>query len=282
MTTRRIVISSFRIIGLILLFLLLTLLTQTGGIEFLLFWLLWRKIRERFTKKWLRISLGTTSFLAFHAVFAFLIIPLIAPLFGRKPLPIYHENIQPLNLLTCSCNRHYVKPELYDAILNVSTKLNEENQGSIVAYLDAGFPFMEGFPLFPHLSHDDGEKIDLALFYVDAKSGQSLNLEAPSFIGYGVYESPKAGESNQPLVCDKKGYWQYDILSKIVPQWHQDDYQFDEARTQKLLQLLSNEKAIKKIFIEPHLKNRMYLNSSKIRYHGCQAVRHDDHIHVEL
>ena len=60
------------------------------------------------------------------------------------------------------------------------------------------------------------------------------------------------------------------------------DYQFDEPRTQKLLQLLSNEKAIKKIFIEPHLKNRMYLNSSKIRYHGCQAVRHDDHIHVEL
>ena len=60
------------------------------------------------------------------------------------------------------------------------------------------------------------------------------------------------------------------------------DYQFDEPRTQKLLRLLSNEKAIKKIFIEPHLKNRMYLNSSKIRYHGCQAVRNDDHIHVEL
>ena len=42
-------------------------------------------------------------------------------------------------------------------------------------------------------------------------------------------------------------------------------------------------KAIKKIFIEPHLKTRWGLkNYQKIRYHGCHAVRHDDHIHVQL
>ncbi|MFT5619364.1 MAG: hypothetical protein ACI85I_002607, partial [Arenicella sp.] len=38
-----------------------------------------------------------------------------------------------------------------------------------------------------------------------------------------------------------------------------------------------------KVFIEPHLKTRLGLeNYSKIRFHGCQAVRHDDHIHVQL
>ena len=29
-------------------------------------------------------------------------------------------------------------------------------------------------------------------------------------------------------------------------------------------------------------KTRLLLTSDKIRFHGCQAVRHDDHIHVQL
>ncbi len=33
---------------------------------------------------------------------------------------------------------------------------------------------------------------------------------------------------------------------------------------------------------KPHLKTRLKLSSAKIRFHGCQAVRHDDHIHVQL
>ena len=37
-----------------------------------------------------------------------------------------------------------------------------------------------------------------------------------------------------------------------------------------------------KVFIEPHLKDRMKLTNSKIRFHGCGAVRHDDHIHIQL
>jgi len=37
-----------------------------------------------------------------------------------------------------------------------------------------------------------------------------------------------------------------------------------------------------KVFVEPHLKTRMKLVDSKIRFHGCGAVRHDDHIHIQL
>ena len=32
----------------------------------------------------------------------------------------------------------------------------------------------------------------------------------------------------------------------------------------------------------PHLKARLGLNSNKVRFHGCHAVRHDDHFHVQL
>ena len=39
---------------------------------------------------------------------------------------------------------------------------------------------------------------------------------------------------------------------------------------------------ISKIFIEPHLKKRMNLKNPKIRFHGCRAVRHDDHIHLQI
>ena len=35
------------------------------------------------------------------------------------------------------------------------------------------------------------------------------------------------------------------------------------------------------IFIEPHLKNRLKIGNNRIRFHGCKAVRHDDHIHFQ-
>lgn len=38
-----------------------------------------------------------------------------------------------------------------------------------------------------------------------------------------------------------------------------------------------------KIFIEPHEKQKLSLTSKyKIRIHGCKAIRHDDHIHLEV
>jgi hypothetical protein len=82
--------------------------------------------------------------------------------------------------------------------------------------------------------------------------------------------------------CGGKGFWQYSLLPKIVSQRNKNDFEFDELRTKRLVQLLTAQKDIGKLFIEPHLKKRLGLNDAKIRFHGCQAVRHDDHIHVQL
>ena len=57
---------------------------------------------------------------------------------------------------------------------------------------------------------------------------------------------------------------------------------FDLKRTAFFIRLLTQDANIKKIFIEPHLKTRMRLKHAKIRFHGCHAVRHDDHIHFQL
>lgn len=57
---------------------------------------------------------------------------------------------------------------------------------------------------------------------------------------------------------------------------------FSTKGTQKLIESILDNKNLGKIFIEPHLKNRMKLGDKRIRYHGCRAVRHDDHIHIQL
>ena len=272
----------------ILIVLCLTVLTQIGGLVYLVFIVSWKVGKKRIPfietlKIWKGRLLKAFSFILFYVFISLFIIPILAKPFGRVPLPITNNaHIKPLNILTCLFNRHYVKPDLYAAFVDVSTDLNAKYPNTTIAYLDANFPFFDGFSLLPHLSHNDGEKLDVAFFYTDAKTGVALNDAAPSIIGYGVFEEPKTNEINQPNNCAKKGYWQYSILSKIVPQWNKQNYVFDANRTKTMVELFAKHPSINKLFIEPHLKTRLNLHSSKIRYHGCGAVRHDDHLHIQL
>lgn len=217
-----------------------------------------------------------------YSIICIVFVPILARPFGRVPLPMNHSNLQPLNIFTCLLNRHYVKQELLNATLEAAQDINTEYPGTTLAYLDANFPFINKFPLLPHLSHNDGKKLDLAFFYQDQESGKALNNAAPSFIGYGIFEEPFPSEENKPAICLNQGYWQYSILGSLVPQWNKSDYTFDQERTKRLLEILCENPSIRKIFIEPHLKARMNLYSNKIRFHGCGAVRHDDHIHIQL
>ena len=61
------------------------------------------------------------------------------------------------------------------------------------------------------------------------------------------------------------------------------EYEFDRDANRFLLQKIMDQSEVKKVFIEPHLQKRLKLNRyKKIRFHGCHAVRHDDHIHFQL
>lgn len=266
--------------------LLLTLFTQTGGIILLLCLPSFSIINHHIKNNIIRFVIKSTSFALVYILISFAVVPIIAAKFGRVPLPVKVNDanaIQPLNILTYLLNRHYLRPQLKETAIRVSDQLNKTYPGSVVCYLDANFPFANGFPLIPHLSHNDGKKLDLAFFYKDAKTGEEINRNVPSGIGYGICELARPGEVNMPLMCEKQGYWQYSFLQKIVPQQAKDKMVFDEKRTKKLLQLLTKNRSIGKIFLEPHLKQRMGLQTyTKIRFHGCQAVRHDDHIHIQL
>jgi hypothetical protein len=60
------------------------------------------------------------------------------------------------------------------------------------------------------------------------------------------------------------------------------DLKFSKSATKTLLNNILSNANVSKVFIEPHLKNRIHLNNSKIRFHGCSAVGHDDHIHFQI
>jgi hypothetical protein len=266
----------------IFIFCLLTAFTQIGGIIYLVSFATHRYIRRGTPNKWLQQALKFGSFLLLYLLATFLIVPLIAPLFGRVPLPLSEtDHLKPVNRLTCLLNRNYVRPELKDAAFSVAEQLNKQYPGTIINYLDACFPFINKFPLLPHLSHNDGKKLDLAFYYIDSRTGKASN-KVPSAIGYGISEMPRPGEINTADLCRQKGYWRYSMLTKIVPQGNKIHFTFDSARTKTLVNLFAAQPAIGKIFIEPHLKIRLNLTTPKIRFHGCGAVRHDDHLHVQL
>ncbi len=263
-------------------FIILTILTQIGGVVYLISLLLYRKltIRNSQLKHW---GISTAMFIILYLIFTLWIVPPIANLTGRTALPISSKknHLKPLTPLTFLLNRHYVSKELKQTLIDVSTNFNKKHRNSAIQYLDANFPFFDGFPLIPHLSHNDGRKVDLAFFYYDILK-QEPSGETPSYWGYGVYASPQKGEVNTAIRCKEKGYWQYDLLGKILPKPDCSYLVLDEKRTASLLELLAKEAAINKIFLEPHLKTRLLLQKvNKIRFHGCHAVRHDDHIHVQ-
>jgi hypothetical protein len=266
----------------IIFFCLLTVLTQVGGVVYLL-----SILTHKLTDKWtsnniLKATYRFTSFLTLYCLTTFLIVPVIAKPLGRVPLPLTKQNhLQPLNILTCFLNRNYVRQELKQAAFNVAKQMNDKFPGTTTNYLDANFPFVDKFPLIPHLSHNDGKKLDLSFCYRDTKTGESTN-ECPSFIGYGICEEPRPDEKNTADFCADKGYWQYSFLTKVISQDSKLDFTFDSEKTKELVNLCAAQPNIGKIFIEPHLKTRLNLTSDKIRFHGCQAVRHDDHIHVQL
>ena len=248
---------------------ILTITTQVGGVIWLISIIL--AYRYQYSKR--------ISFPILYLISNLIIVPLLAPQFGRVPLPVLdHQYIKPKNIIYPLLFRNYVSPTLKTVLINSANDLNKNNIQ--ITYLDACFPFINKFPLLPHLSHNDGKKIDLCFLYKDTQ-GTVIN-EQPSLTGYGFFEAPTAAEINTTQRCKNKGYIQYDY-NRFLCIWPDEDLKFDARNTKRLIATLINDQAVEKLFIEPHLKARLGFNRHrKVRFHGCGAVRHDDHIHLQV
>ncbi len=234
----------------------LTVLTQIAGLA------------------WALALLARRRWLAFPLIYAGLSVATlwIAPLTGRIPLPCTGEaTLKVQTPLYCVLNRQYVVPDLMEVLEQHAARMNAAHPGTQVRVLDANFPFFDGFPLLPHLSHHDGRKADLAFYY--RKDGAYLPGLVRSPLGYFAFEKG-------PTDCPPRWptlRWDLGWLQALWP-----GYPLDETRMRTALRLLSEDARIGKVFIEPHLVQRLDVSSAKIRFQGCRAARHDDHIHLQL
>ena len=246
----------------------LTLLTQLGGVVLLFAYFLSKKIKTPIIGSLFTLFIGLYVFATFVAV------PILAPFNGRERV----KHIQPTNQATVWLNRNYVVPNMNHLIKDVSKEIR--NQGIELHFLDANFPFVDGFPLLPHLSHNDGRKLDLSLIYETA--GGEISKKQKSVSGYGVFSGPTNAEYNQIRECIDAGYFQYDYPKYVTFGEVNQELVFSEKGTKMLVTHILKNDHLERLFIEPHLKERLQLSDEKIRFHGCRAVRHDDHIHIQV
>ncbi len=145
--------------------------------------------------------------------------------------------------------------------------------GTKTFYFDANFPFFDGYPLEPHFTHRNGTTVDMALNWIDSNTIQPIK----GF--YGISAKPRPGEVDMEEKCNNR--WR-SIEMRITSHFYEaEKYKLDEPRTAELIRLFANEKSVRKILLEPHLKTRLGLSKfDKIRFQGCKAARHDDHFHA--
>ncbi|MBI1685646.1 hypothetical protein [Caulobacter hibisci] len=253
----------------------LTVLTQVGGLILLL--TAWVARLRRWP-----VGLSLLTFLAVYGLATAVVVPPLAKLGGRDRLPCLvgkGETYGAVNPLLCMLNRNYARPEARTALAALAGHMAEAYPATVTRYLDAGFPFFDGFPLPPHLSHRDGLKVDLAYLYRE-RSGAPVSDGTASPIGYWAYEGPKSGEA-RPCAGYRRANlrWDFDVLQPLATR------RADPVRTAEMLRWLTTEGrafGVKKILLEPHLKARWAPDVDMIRFQGCRAARHDDHLHLEL
>ena len=257
---------------------MLTLLTQIGGLAYVV------ALAATYGLGVRRPLIKLGVFVLCYAGVAFAA-SLIAPMLGRVPLSCVADATDRLVVrspITCLLNRNYVTPPLRDLATALANHMDKEFPGTVTVALDANFPFMDGFPLLPHFSHADGKKLDLAYYYKGG-DGAFLNGATRSPIGYFAFEQP-AGADEQP--CKGRSdwltaRWNLDVLQPLFPA-----YRIEEQRTDSAIRWLTTEGVARfgldKVFIEPHLKTALGATGSQVRFQGCRAARHDDHIHIQI
>jgi hypothetical protein len=268
-----------RYTGFSLLFVVLTALTQIGGLVLLLGLAISRALSMRRASAWLRRTAVMLAMVASYGAMTAFLVPPLAKARGRVHLPCGTSDgaVVAATWLTCALNRGYVRPEALALLTVLGDEVGRRFPGSRLTTLEANFPFIDGFPLPPHLSHRDGRKVDLAYFYRSVGGNVAVARGSPSWLGYFIYEQP-APDSPQPCAGRWTPLrWNFDWLQPQPPTWRLDD-----ERTAWMLTWLKDNAQVSRIFIEPHLAQRLNVAGGKIRFQGCHAARHDDHIHIEL
>lgn len=269
----------------VLLVIVLTLATQIGGAVLWVSWPLLRHVtgRLRDRSRPLAAVAATMTFLVVYGAVSLLAVPPLASAFGRDPLPCFSSDDRPLQAVSplyCLTNRNYARSQVHRLLSALSSAMAQEAPGTVTAYLDAGFPFLDGFPMLPHLSHRRGRDVDLAFFYRRADDGSRVAAAGAWPVGYWAYVQPRPGD---PYPCTARIVdlrWDMDWLQPAFA-----GQALDERRTGAMLRWLAANGpryGLTKVLVEPHLQRRLSAEGGLFRFQGCRAARHDDHVHLQL
>lgn len=184
--------------------------------------------------------------------------------------------LEPIQSYYCRKDRHFVRTAVRDALIDVAHLMVDLHPGAKLRFMDASGPLGEK-PFSPHLSHGDGRQIDLALYYTDT-NGVPLD-HFPDTSRHGGFWPAEPARPGEALACPG---------GRTGPAEKPDPpadrpWRLDEVRTRALVEALVSDSRVKRILIEPHLERRLGLwGHPKLRFAGCQAARHDDHLHVDF
>ena len=196
----------------------------------------------------------------------------LAPLAGREALPCTGAPLRMQSAFYCIALRNFVAPDLADLAGDAASRVAAQHPGTATLALDGGFPF-SGLPMLPHLSHADGRKLDFAFFY-QSPDGPYLpgQTRAPlAYFAFETLETPTCPPAWATLRWDLR--W----MQALYP-----DRPLEPVRTASLVRALLDDPRLGKLFMEPPLADRLGLSDPRLRFQGCRAARHDDHIHIQL
>ena len=259
--------------------LVLTLLTQVGGLILWPFWSLVTRFAARFPK-WKRRIITVLLLCGLYLVGGLGVLPYVAKRTGRVRLPIIATETLPtgpLHIGYAILLRNYVRSHTYSAYTEAVQRFGTQHPDVVVRYLDAGFAFPT-IPLLPHLSHRDGQRIDVAFLF--SKDGAYID-KTPSPIGYWGYaqESPPrpecAGIQQQWGPISLSLRWDFEALQAYWP-----DLTLDIDKNRALFHAFVKDPRVCSILLEPGL--HPVLSAPKLRKNGCGVARHDDHFHLTI
>lgn len=259
---------------------LLTLLSQIGGVILLIWLLVFWSFKKKIKNVWARRATNIFGFMGFYMLFVLAIIPMLARLQHRAPLPMTKSgNLVPVTYWNVVFMRNYIITSGKEKMVKIADEFAQKHPGLKVKYMDCNYPFLfvKGRwileSLFPHITHR-GNQADIAFIYND-KNGIPTNY-TPTAIGYGSSVDPLPNEPCTPCNCEKSN-WQYSFMHNTLPK---KNYRLNNNLSSFLVQL-AKKRTSGNIIIEKHLQKRFNLHGAFTEA-PCKSVRHDDHFHVKF
>jgi hypothetical protein len=194
---------------------------------------------------------------------------LAAPLFGRVPVPCLGAPLRAQSAFYYVLNRHYAG---FRALAeDLACHMAARAPGTITLALDAGFPFLGGFPLLPHLSHDDSEKLDFAFYYTDEEGRYLPGATRPPLEYFAFEEGPSDCPPASPRSA---GTWPGSSPSSPAARSRAGA----RAKPSPGFFPIPARHACSLSRIGPKASGFLGKSSAS----RAAAPRHDDHVHVEL